>query len=108
MSTTTRKTRFSPTSITAAIQPLRCWEPPKAFPSTWMGFADLLLMDGREGVLAARNKGLTVTGTLGLLGLAAQHGLIDLAEAFDRIKRTNFRYRQSTMDALLSEISGKG
>lgn len=33
--------------------------------------ADLLLMDDREGVLAARNKGLTVTGTLGPLGLAA-------------------------------------
>ena len=69
--------------------------------------ADVLLMDDREGVLAARSKGLTVTGTLGVLGLAAQHGLLDLAEAFDRIKRTNFRYRQDIMDALLAEASGE-
>ena len=69
--------------------------------------ADVLLMDDREGVLAARSKGLTVTGTLGILGLAAQHGLLDLAEAFDRIKRTNFRYRQDIMDALLAEASGQ-
>lgn len=69
--------------------------------------ADLLLMDDREGVLAARRRGLTVTGTLGVLGLAARHGLLDLAEAFERIKRTNFRYRQDTMDALLVEASGE-
>jgi predicted nucleic acid-binding protein len=68
--------------------------------------ADLLLMDDREGVLAARSRGLTVTGTLGVLGLAARHGLLDLAEAFGRIRRTNFRYRQDTMDALLAEASG--
>jgi predicted nucleic acid-binding protein len=68
--------------------------------------ADLLLMDDREGVLAARRKGFTVTGTLGVLALAAQHGLLNLAEAFDRMKRTNFRYRQDTMDALLAEASG--
>ena len=69
--------------------------------------ADLLLMDDREGVLAARRKGFAVTGTLGVLGLAAQHGLLNLADAFDRIKRTNFRYRQDTMDALLAEASGE-
>jgi len=68
--------------------------------------ADLLLMDDRDGVLAARRKGFTVTGTLGVLGLAAQHGLLNLAEAFDRIKGTNFRYRQDTMDALLADASG--
>jgi predicted nucleic acid-binding protein len=69
--------------------------------------ADLVLMDDREGVLAARRKGLTVAGTLGILGLAAQRGLLILSEAFDRIKRTNFRYRQATMDALLAEVFGK-
>jgi hypothetical protein len=43
---------------------------------------------------------------LGVLGLAAQRGLLNLSEAFDRIKLTNFRYRQRTMDALLDEVSG--
>jgi predicted nucleic acid-binding protein len=59
--------------------------------------ADLLLMDDREGVMVARSKGLAVTGTLGVLGLAARRGLVDLADSFARLKRTNFRYRQEVM-----------
>ena len=62
--------------------------------------ADLLLIDDREGVSAARRKGLKVIGTLGILALAARQGLIDLVDAFDRVKQTNFRYRQGIMDAL--------
>jgi predicted nucleic acid-binding protein len=40
--------------------------------------ADLLLMDDRKGVIAARGKGLRVTGTLGVLDLAASRGLVIL------------------------------
>jgi predicted nucleic acid-binding protein len=68
--------------------------------------ADLLLMDDREGVLVARRKGLTVTGTLGVLGLAAKQGLLSLANAFEQLKRTNFRYSQQIMDELLNEAAG--
>ena len=67
--------------------------------------ADLILMDDQEGVAAARSKGLEVTGTLGILARAAQRQLLDLADAFDRIKRTNFRYRQEIMDQYLAEVS---
>lgn len=63
--------------------------------------ADLLLMDDREGVIAARREGFAVTGTLGVLTLAADRRLINLAEAFDRLKQTNFRYRQEILDELL-------
>jgi len=52
--------------------------------------ADVLLMDDQEGVAVARNKGFEVIGTLGILGRAAQRQLLDLADAFDRLKRTNF------------------
>lgn len=45
--------------------------------------ADLLLMDDREGVAAARREGFTVTGTLSVLGLAAERGLVNLPDAFD-------------------------
>jgi predicted nucleic acid-binding protein len=69
--------------------------------------ADLLLMDDREGVIAARSKGLTVTGMLGALGLAAHHGLLNLAQAFDRLKLTNFHYRQDVMDQSLNEVTRK-
>lgn len=69
--------------------------------------ADMILMDDREGVIFARSKGIEVTGTLGVLSMAAKQGLINLLEAFDRLKRTNFRYRQSIMDQLLSEASSQ-
>jgi predicted nucleic acid-binding protein len=65
--------------------------------------ADLMLMDDEEGVIAARAKGLEVTGTLGVLSRAAQRQLLNLAEAFDRVKRTNFRYRREIMDQFLAE-----
>jgi predicted nucleic acid-binding protein len=65
--------------------------------------ADLLLMDDRRGVKAARGKGVEVTGTLGVLSLAGEHGMINLAEAFDRLKRTSFRYPEDIMDKFLDE-----
>jgi len=43
--------------------------------------ADPLLMDDREGVIAARREGLAVTGTLGALDPAAERRLLSLGEA---------------------------
>ena len=54
--------------------------------------ADLILIDDRKGAAAARSKGFEVAGTLGILDLAAECGLVDLADAVDRLKSTNFRY----------------
>jgi predicted nucleic acid-binding protein len=65
--------------------------------------ADLILMDDRRGVAAAFDLRIHVTGTLGLLARAAKLGIIDLSDAFARIKRTNFRYRQEIMDQFLRE-----
>jgi predicted nucleic acid-binding protein len=65
--------------------------------------ADLILMDDREGVRVARNRGFRVIGTLRVLDLGARRGLLNLADAFERIKRTNFRYRQEIIDELLSQ-----
>lgn len=62
----------------------------------------LVLMDDQDGVAAARRLGLRVTGTLGVLDLAARRGLIDLAVAFERLKATTFYYRQGLLDALLA------
>jgi predicted nucleic acid-binding protein len=64
--------------------------------------ADLILMDDRDGVAFARSQGLAVTGTLGVLDLAARRGLIDLVDAFTRLKATTFHYRQGLLDALLA------
>ncbi len=64
-------------------------------------YADLLLMDDREGVAAAQSMGLAVTGTIGLLYLAARRGLLDLTEAFERLQRTSFRCPDRIMVELL-------
>jgi predicted nucleic acid-binding protein len=63
-------------------------------------------MDDEEGAIAARTKGLEVTGTLGILRRASQCHLLNLRDAFDCMKRTNFRCRQGVMDALLAEVEG--
>jgi predicted nucleic acid-binding protein len=65
-------------------------------------------MDDRRGVIEALKRGLTVTGTMGLLARAAKHELLDLREAFDGLKRTNFRYRQEMMNAMLAEVEAFG
>ncbi len=65
--------------------------------------ADLILMDDRVGVAAAYRHGLAVTGTLGVLDLAARRGLLDLGNALTRLKATNFRYRPEILDALLAQ-----
>jgi predicted nucleic acid-binding protein len=70
--------------------------------------ADLILIDDRKGAVAALSKGLEVTGTLGVLDLAAERGLVDLVDAFDRLKRTNFRYRQELFDVLLKKHRDRG
>ena len=69
--------------------------------------ADLVLMDDRRGVRAARDKGIEVTGTLGILVLAGKHGILNLAEAFDRLKRTSFRYPPNVMDQFLDSSLDK-
>jgi predicted nucleic acid-binding protein len=64
--------------------------------------ADVILIDDRKGVAVAVKKGLQVSGTLGLLTLAARRELLDLAAAFSRLKKTNCRYRPEMMEALLN------
>jgi predicted nucleic acid-binding protein len=64
-------------------------------------------MDDEEGVIAARGKGHAVTGTLSILSRAGQRKLLNLADAFDRVRRTNFRFPQEVMDRFLSEQQKK-
>lgn len=63
--------------------------------------ATLVLIDDRVGVLAAERKGLLVTGTLGILDLAANHGLLDIESSIQRLTATNFRYSQALTDQVL-------
>jgi predicted nucleic acid-binding protein len=68
--------------------------------------ADLLLIDERKGVKIARNKGFRVTGTLGLLEVAAQAGLVDFVEAAERLRRTTFRSPDALLETMLKKYKG--
>jgi predicted nucleic acid-binding protein len=62
--------------------------------------ADLLLLDERKGVNVARRRGFRVTGTLGLLEVAAQERLIDFADAVERLWGTTFRGPEELLAAM--------
>lgn len=63
--------------------------------------ADALLMDDREAREEAPRLGLDVLGTLRVLADAAEHEITDLAAAFDRLRRTNFRASDELIERLL-------
>jgi predicted nucleic acid-binding protein len=52
--------------------------------------ADLLFIDEVQGRKAAAERRIPFTGTIGVLELAADRGLLDLQDAFARVKETDF------------------
>lgn len=62
--------------------------------------ADALLMDDRQAIAAAVRRGHRITGTLGVLELAAQLELIELHEILARLAQTNFRCASSVIEDL--------
>ena len=52
--------------------------------------ADLLLIDDAAGRAEAKRRSLRVTGTLGVLRVAAERGLVNVPELIVRLKATNF------------------
>ena len=63
--------------------------------------ADLLLIDEVRGRKAAAQRHIPFTGTIGVLELAADHGLLDLKDSFDRIKLTDFWISHELLDERL-------
>lgn len=63
--------------------------------------ADLVLLDDLRARQIAKARGLTVVGTLGILGDASQRGLIDLHETIDALRETNFRVSDKLIESLL-------
>jgi predicted nucleic acid-binding protein len=53
--------------------------------------AGLIMLDEAKARRAARERGLTVVGTLGILDKASGRGLVDLTAAVSRLRSTTFR-----------------
>ena len=69
--------------------------------------AGRLIIDEYRGRKAATERGLRVVGTIGVLELAAEMGFIDLAEAFRRVKQTDFWISHTFLDERLALFSAQ-
>ena len=63
--------------------------------------ADLLLLDDKSARLAATRRNLKVIGTLGVLKLADENGLIEFKIALKKLQATNFRISKNLVNELL-------
>lgn len=70
--------------------------------------ADLLLIDDVRGRKAAADRGIPFTGTIGVLELAADHGLLDLGGAFAELKKTDFWISHELLDERLKLCQARG
>jgi predicted nucleic acid-binding protein len=68
--------------------------------------ATLLLIDDLDGRLAARDAGLTVMGTLGVIDAAAVQGLTSFHQTLAALLATNFRAAPKLVGALLQRHGG--
>lgn len=64
--------------------------------------ADLLIIDEAPGRKAAIERSLRAIGTIGVLVAAAERGLIDLGQAFDKVERTDFWVSRKFLDEQLA------
>ena len=63
--------------------------------------ADLVLIDDRKPRRIATERGLKVAGTINILESASKRGLVELAKAFQKLGRTNFRIAPRLLTELL-------
>ena len=69
--------------------------------------AHLLPIDEGMGRKSAVARGIHVAGTIGILEKAADHKLIDLKDAFSRIKETDFWISPDLLDMRLKVQKGR-
>lgn len=65
--------------------------------------ADLVLIDDKKARKLALERGLKVAGTINILDSASKRGLVELAEAVQKLKQTNFRVAPDLLAELLKK-----
>lgn len=65
--------------------------------------ADLLIFDDKAGRLTAKERGLTITGTLGVLELAAIQQKIGLPQVIEKLLQTNINISSTLIDFILKK-----
>jgi predicted nucleic acid-binding protein len=60
-----------------------------------------LLVDDEAARREAMRRQIPIQGTLGVLDLAAEHGLVDMRMALRRLEQTNFRASRKLIDVFI-------
>jgi predicted nucleic acid-binding protein len=69
--------------------------------------ADLLLADDKKARRAANQLGIVTTGAVGVLELSAARGLLELREAFQRVRETNFSVSDAILESALARDTAR-
>lgn len=94
----------NPVRNTAGLEKLQVGEQAAILLAESIG-AELILLDEKSARRIAAQRGMRVTGTLGVLGEAATRGVVNLPAAIDRLRRTNFRCSPALMKATLDRFT---
>jgi predicted nucleic acid-binding protein len=67
----------------------------------------LILLDEKSARRTAAQRGLRITGTLGVLGEGAERGFVDLPAAIDCLRKTNFRCSPALLKETLDRFTAR-
>ena len=96
--------RENPVRNTAGLEKLQVGEQAAILMAESIS-AELILLDEKSARRIAAQRGLRITGTLGVLGEAALRRLVDLPAAIDRLRKTNFRCSPALMKTTLDRFT---
>lgn len=65
--------------------------------------ADLVLLDDAAGRRETVSLGLRMTGTIGVLRLAAERGMVDVPEMVQRLRASGFCIQESVIRAAFGQ-----
>ena len=99
-------TKENPVLATTGLEKLQAGEQAAILLAESMK-ADIILLDEKAARRVAADRGLRVTGLLGVLSEAATRGLVELAPAIDSLRTTSFRSSPALLKATLDRFANR-